>query len=255
MSLLDTKRRVGIESPRGEYEIEGSDRAAEEYRSRLRNACIDHALRLGMQEGVVLNLGTRTGELAIRLAQCAPEVTVLGIDSSADRIGAATEAAESAGLLGRIHFQTADYRSTRFKSEYFDAVLCDGLMHQTEDPSTLIDEIARLVKSDGAILIRDWRRPSMASAWWHWRWFGRKYSTPGRQQFKIQVESSLSYSEWRALLKHSQLQGSARLFVEGLQYIGIERPAAASLFAGLAAQRERKEYLAETEGWRKNIRG
>ncbi len=231
----------------------GEPRAEVDSEVRAINRCIEHAVRLGLTDGVILNVGSGYGELAIRLARRCPEITVLGVEASSMKVGYATEAAERAGVQQRVHFQTAHLHSTRFKAEYFDGVLSHGMLHEAEDPIAWLNEMARIAKRDSAILIWDFRRPSPVSVWWHLRWFGRGYPAEKKEEFYSHVRAAFSYSEWRRILEQSNLQTSARIFVHGLLHMGIERPAQASLRAQLAARREQREYLAETEAWRKNI--
>lgn len=253
MSFLDSRR---IPAPEDELEREESglsaDPVADVYRVHLDDQCVDHAIRLGMHQGIVLDLGTGTGRVAIELARRCPEVTILGIDRSPDKIGNAIGVVEEQGLQGRLHFQVADPRRIRFKTEYFDGVLCNGLLHQINDPVSLLNGIARIVKRDGAVLVRDLRRPSLMSSWWHRHWFGRKYPGAIRQHYLRDLQSSYSYSEWRKHLQGSALHDSAQIFVQGLSHIGIERSAKNSLFAAQAALKARREFLVETEGWRKD---
>ena len=217
------------------------------------NRCVDEAVRLGMIDGIILNVGCGTGQLAVALAGRCSAVTVLGVDESTRLVGLATEAAERAGLAHRVHFQAATLGSTRFKAAYFDGLISSGAIGRAVDPVALLNEMARVVKPDGAMLVRDWRRPSVVSAWWHIRWFGRKYPGSRRNDFKAEVRSAYSYSEWRRMLDESALRSSARIVVRGLTHMGIERVAQAALFADLAARREQRELLAESESWRKNL--
>lgn len=253
MSFLDSRR---IPAPEDKFESDESwrsvDPAADVYSAHLNDQCVDHAIRLGMHQGIVLDLGTGTGRVAIELARRCPEVTILGIDQSPDKIGNAIDAVEQQGLQGRLHFQVADPRRTRFKTEYFDGVLCNGLLHQINDPVSLLNGIARIVKRDGAVLVRDLRRPSLMSAWWHRHWFGRKYPENIRQHYLRDLQSAYSYSEWWKLLRASALHDSAQIFVQGLSHMSIERSAKNSLFAAHAALKARREFLIETEGWRKD---
>ncbi len=121
--------------------------------------CVDEAVRLGMIDGIILNVGCGTGELALALAERCSGVTVLGVDESSRLIGLATEEAERTGLAHRVHFQAATLRSTRFKAAYFDGLISSGALRQAADPVALLNEMARVVKPEGAVLIRDLRRP------------------------------------------------------------------------------------------------
>ncbi|MGB7621357.1 MAG: class I SAM-dependent methyltransferase [Terriglobia bacterium] len=254
MSWLDSKRMPQPEVWETEEEKSPpSGSAGERRRAHFDNQCVEHAIRLGMHQGVLLHIGTGDGRIALELANRCPEVTLLSIDRSSTRIASATEAAERGGLQGRTHFQVADLRRTKFKSGYFDGVLSNEMLHLVEDPLALLNEMARVVKKDGAVLVRDLRRPSLLSSWWHGRWFGRSYSGKSRESFLVSVGAAYSYSEWQKLLQESALRGSAQIFVRGLTHMGIERPARESLFMTLAERKARREYLVETEGWRKGV--
>jgi ubiquinone/menaquinone biosynthesis C-methylase UbiE len=254
MSWLDSKRvpLPEVKIAPGETTV-STDQAGDVSRAQRDMPCVEHAIRLGMHQGVLLDIGTGEGGIALELASRCPEVTILGIDRSSERIASATEAAERKGLQGRVYFQATDLRRTKFKSDYFDGVISNEALHRMEDPLSLLNEVARVVKRDGAVLVRDLRRPSRLSSWWHTQWFGRKYPRGMRETFLASVRAAYSYSEWQSLLRESDLHGSAQIFVRGLSHMGIERPAREELFAALAVLKARREYLAETEGWRKDL--
>ncbi|MGH9581233.1 MAG: hypothetical protein ACRD2R_09570, partial [Terriglobales bacterium] len=88
----------------------------------------------------------------------------------------------------------------------------------------VLDEIARVAKPEGAVLVRDLRRPSSLAYAWHVRWFGRHYSGPMRRLYEASVRAAYTPQELGAMLSRSRLrEGGARVFRHRLTHAGIER--------------------------------
>ena len=111
-----------------------------------------------------------------------------------------------------------------FPEGSFDLVLCNSLLHHLPDPLALFNEISRVAKPGGAILLRDLRRPSRLEFPLHAGWFGRHYSGMMRQLYRDSLRAAYTRTELEDLLHRSRLAG-ARVFRSGRTHIGIEREA------------------------------
>ena len=198
--------------------------AAQAYLERIDRTFVDHALRLGVAEGKVLDIGTGPGLIPILLAARGPGLRLTGVDLSEPMLQKASDAAEEAGVADRLDFRTGDAKSLPFSERTFDLVLCNSLLHHLPDPLALFNEISRVAKPGGAILLRDLRRPSRLEFPLHAAWFGRHYSGVMRQLYRDSLRAAYTRNELEDLLHRSRLAG-ARVFRSGRTHIGIERAA------------------------------
>lgn len=199
--------------------------AAEKYLDRIDDTFIAQALRLGLRAGRVLDVGTGPGQIPLKLARRSPEVRCIGVDQSENMLRQAGEHAAAQGLADRVQFQIGNANRLDFPDASFDFVMCNSVLHHLANPVRVLDELARLVRPGGGILVRDLRRPSRPAFKLHVAWYGRYYSGLMKELYIASVRSSYTFPELAELLQASKLRG-ARLFRYGRTHIGIERPVA-----------------------------
>ena len=136
------------------------DSRSKEYPSRIEDDFAARALTLGIESGIVLDVGTRVGLIALKIAWQNENLVAMGLDSCGPLVERARETATAWGINDRAVFQVGDARRMRFKSGYFDLVVSDCSLHRFDDATEVLREIGRVLKSKGALLIRDYRRPS-----------------------------------------------------------------------------------------------
>ena len=198
--------------------------ASQAYLERIDRTFMEHALSLGVAEGHALDIGTGPGVIPIMLAAGVPGLRLTGVDLSRPMLQKAREAAEEAGVADRLDFRVGDAKSLPFSEQSFDLVLCNSLLHHLPDALALLNEISRLVRPGGAILLRDLRRPSRLEFPLHALWFGRHYSGVMSQLYRDSLQAAYTRAELECLLRRSQLAG-ARVFRTGRTHIGIQREA------------------------------
>ena len=126
----------------------------------LKMNSFDARSELGVGGGMVLDVGTRVGLIALKILWQNENFYSIGLDSSSMMIERARETATAWGLGERAFFQVGDARRMRFKTAYFDLVISDSTLHCFDDPISVLSEIHRVLKPKGAFLIRDFERPS-----------------------------------------------------------------------------------------------
>ena len=77
---------------------------------------------------------------------------VIGVDLSAEMI---RRAAELASGVENVRFLVADSERLPFDDRAFTAVLCSNSFHHYPDPSRAVREMARVLASDGRLVIGD----------------------------------------------------------------------------------------------------
>lgn len=214
-----------------EPEIMAEEEAAEAYASAialkhleaLDDEFVERALGLGVDSGIVLDLGTGPGQIPIKLALRNPSLIIHGMDLSVAMLRRAAIDAGRWGVEMRVLFNYGDVKKTAYDSGLFDMVLCNSVLHHVSDPIQLIREMARVCKSSGALLLRDLRRPNRLVYPYHVRRHGRHYQGRMRELFEASVRSAFTQEELRELVKESGVEGLEVLRM-GPAHLGFQRP-------------------------------
>jgi ubiquinone/menaquinone biosynthesis C-methylase UbiE len=106
-------------------------------------------------QGLVLDVGTGPGYLPIEMAKRAPEITVVGIDSSKALVRIAQENTEREGLSDRVRFVKCDGNRLDFADDSYDLVISTGSLHAWKDPVLVINECFRVLKAGGEAWLLD----------------------------------------------------------------------------------------------------
>jgi ubiquinone/menaquinone biosynthesis C-methylase UbiE len=130
------------------------------------------------QEGQAADLGCGPGHLAIKLAQAAPALQVIGVDLSGEMLAQAGEHARRSGLEGRLSFRKGDAAQIPLPDGSLDLVVSTASLHHWRDPAGALDEIARVLRPGGSFLIFDLRR-DMAAPFYLLLWFATRCVAPG----------------------------------------------------------------------------
>jgi ubiquinone/menaquinone biosynthesis C-methylase UbiE len=102
------------------------------------------------KDDLLLDVGCGTG--AASRAVSAATRLVVGVDLSAEMI---RRAAELASGVENVRFLIADSEQLPFDDGAFTAVLCSNSFHHYPDPSRAVREMARVLASDGRLVIGD----------------------------------------------------------------------------------------------------
>lgn len=141
----------------------------------------------GFQGGRIIDVGCGSGATAIVLAQEFPECEVVGIDLSEPLLRLATQAAQAAGLAGRVRFEKGDAERFAYEDGLFDVVLNLNMVHIVKNPIQMLNEIERVLVPDGCLFIVDLRRS----------WLGL---------FESEIKSALTSREAKNLFAESTLR-------------------------------------------------
>jgi len=112
----------------------------------------------GFQGEKILDTGCGFGTIAIELAKQFKESEIIGIDLGEPLLELAGSLAEEAGVKDQIQFQKGDVENLEFEDKSFDLVVNTFMMHVVEDPVAMLNEIERVTREDGIIIITDLRR-------------------------------------------------------------------------------------------------
>jgi ubiquinone/menaquinone biosynthesis C-methylase UbiE len=194
-----------------------------EYPSQLEDAFVNRVLSLGVESGMILDVGTRAGLVLLKILWQNENFYAIGMDSSTAMIERARETAEAWGLSDRAFFQVGDARHMRFKEAYFDIVVSDSTLHRFDDVTGVLREVSRVIKPKGALLIRDFARPN------RWKIGSRieqqtvRHTTAMRPQLESAIRASYTRNELHQALREARLAGAQFIEDGDSTHLMIER--------------------------------
>lgn len=132
------------------------DRAEQYFHERDR----DHGFVV--QKDIVLGMFDKDGGKVLDIG-CGPAVmaddllkrgcTFWGIDVSEKMISLARARMESHRLKSRAHFSVGDIENLEFPDDFFDAVLCMGVLEYLSDDSPAIEQMSRVLRPGGTLIV------------------------------------------------------------------------------------------------------
>jgi ubiquinone/menaquinone biosynthesis C-methylase UbiE len=102
-------------------------------------------------DAVVLDAGGETARWAIRMAEKGCKVVLM--DSSEKKLNAAAQKVKAKGLQHRITLQKGNIAGTGSADESFDMILCEHALFLFKEPDVAIQELKRVLKQDGTLVI------------------------------------------------------------------------------------------------------
>ena len=136
-------------------------RRHERYSRRMSGIIIRLLSESGFSGGRILDAGCGPGYEAMSLRRAFPSAEVIGIDLSEPLLNFARRSAENAGLRDGLRFETANVENIPYPDDSFDAVISLFLWNVLADPARMCNEIERVLKPGGRLIMIDLRR-----IWW-----------------------------------------------------------------------------------------
>lgn len=206
-------------------EVKAYDRLTRQFQHVLHAGFVQTVVNLSPEKGRFLDLATGTGWIAIGVAQANPNVSLVAVDLSPTMLEVARENARGAGVADRISFVLGDATDVPFPSGSFDAVFSHNALHHIPRPAELLREMARLVKPDGALVLRDLKRqiPLVREA--HVQVFGVGYDALMKKEYRDSIAAALCEDEWRELLEQNSGWAGATLVNNFVTHVSLQRAA------------------------------
>lgn len=98
---------------------------------------------------VALDYCCGLGHGSLRLAEIGAQV--YGIDISDESVATAAKLLEKNGYGETSHFHVMDAENTTFEDDFFDVIVCSGVLHHL-DVAKAFPELSRILKKDGKII-------------------------------------------------------------------------------------------------------
>jgi ubiquinone/menaquinone biosynthesis C-methylase UbiE len=191
------------------------DETLTEYYSRMAKRYMHFPLKrvlsrikaLGIERGLVLDVGTGPGIFPLGIAASLPELKFLGIDLSPAMIETARANARERGLDEQVHFQLGSAYALPLPDKSVDLVLCVHTVHHLADPLAFFNEAARALKQGGKYVIVDLRRdaPKPLAIFFNLLWRLVIREERARDGLWNSLKASLTLEECQRLLRSSIL--------------------------------------------------
>ncbi len=116
----------------------------------------------GFVKGTILDVGCGFASVPIEIAKTFPEAKITGIDLGEPLLDIGRNLISNEGLDEQIVLLKGDAQNLQFENNTFDVVINTFLLHIVENPVLMLNEIERVTKPEGIILITDLRRGFLA---------------------------------------------------------------------------------------------
>ena len=151
-----------------EPEVMDTQEAAEAYdameHGEVDAAFVERVIALGARRGHFLDVGTGPAQIPISLAQHCPDIYITAIDLSEEMLKIAKRHVADACLTDRITLEHVDAKTLPYPDNTFDGLISNSIVHHIHDAMRALQEMGRVVRSEGVILIRDLIRPETPAA-------------------------------------------------------------------------------------------
>ena len=165
-------------------------------------------LRRGIRSGRVLDIGTGSGRLAIELAKVKDcHFDIVALDISENMIKKARENAKYYGVENKIEFLVSTAAALPFADNSFDLVISYASLHHWFKPVAVFDEVEKVTKQSGHIIIRDNKRIYQNPVWKAIIWFiSRFMNKRHRENWPKAILASYTIAEVREILSRSRFK-------------------------------------------------
>ena len=108
---------------------------------------------LAPEGAAVLDVGAGSGVLLVELAARRPDMSLTGVDLSADMVAAATRNLAPYGERARA--RVGDVAALPFADRSFDLIVSSWSLHHWDHPEAAAPELARILRPGGRVYIYD----------------------------------------------------------------------------------------------------
>jgi len=164
-------------APNGDAVLNEYARLAAEYDSRwsfyIRATSRETIARLSVQASDnVLDIGCGTGAMLAQLAALFPETALYGVDASSEMLAVASHK-----LPSTIELKQGWAEELPYSDGTFNTVVSCNMFHYIRHPDAALDEMLRVLRPNGTLVITDWCDDYLACKLhdWYLRWRDRSH--------------------------------------------------------------------------------
>ncbi|NPV07911.1 MAG: class I SAM-dependent methyltransferase [Anaerolineae bacterium] len=178
MPRVKSARQPSREGIEGQRLVEAYDQVARLPQLQALRQLVLRELEHFGPMGTLVDVGSGPGHLLMDIARAHPNLKLIGVEPSADMVELARRNAEREGLGERIEFRAGDAHNLPFEDESVDFVVSSLSLHHWSAPNAGLQEIHRVLKPGGQLLIFDTRRDPRRIFYWGVL-FARQFVVPG----------------------------------------------------------------------------
>ncbi len=210
-----------------EPEVMDSQEEAVEYDAmdflEVNTAFAERAIELGPQVGLILDVGTGTARIPIIMCQRRPEWRIIGIDLAKSMLQVGLENVERSRLQRQIELELVDAKQMPYPNEHFDMVVSNSIVHHLPSPLPFLQELKRVLKPNGAILLRDLIRPNSQEALDAIvESIGTDYNERQNRLFRDSLHAAFTLDEVNELVQQAGLEG-VKVYQSSARHWTVER--------------------------------
>jgi len=127
------------------------------YNIRIRKETVQEVLR-GIECKLILDIGCGDGSISFPLLCASNRLTLVDLSESMLSVARSRIPQQ---LVGNVEIVNADVLSAHLRAQGYDLILCLGVLAHVDSPAATIDELMRLLKPGGFIIVEntDCRHP------------------------------------------------------------------------------------------------
>ncbi len=163
---LKTPRKTSIEGIEDPRAAEAYDRISRMPQFGLIRRNFVKKLKKHAVKGSITDVGCGPGYLLLTIAEKLPRYKLLGVDISKEMLERAMANFDSMGLSGRVEFKLGSTDHLPFGDDTQDFIVSTLSLHHWADPHSAFNEIYRVLKPGGQMLILDLRRDARKLFFW-----------------------------------------------------------------------------------------
>ncbi len=195
-----------------EPEVMDNDTEAMEYDSmdftKVNTDFAQKVIEISPLEAKVLDVGTGTARIPILICQQRKKWEITAIDLAHSMLKIARKNVTQNNLENQIKIELRDGKNLSYLPHSFDVLISNSLIHHLPEPIPFLREIKKVVKTNGAILIRDLIRPNNeASLNEIVDKLGQDYDHHQKKLFADSLHAAFTLEEVKKLIKISGLNG------------------------------------------------
>lgn len=191
--------------------------------TQVNQAFATQAIELGPPDALVLDAGTGTARIPVLLCQMCPGWQVRAIDLAENMLRIGSQHVEQALLQQRIVLESVDAKQLPYPDKHFDMVISNSLVHHLSDPLPFLSELRRVLKPNGAILIRDLIRPENEETMNNLvESIGIEYNAHQKQLFRDSLHAAFNLDEARQMVAQVGLEG-VKIYQSSVRHWTAER--------------------------------
>lgn len=170
-------RKASVEGLENPAAVQAYDQIMRWPQFRFLRRMILGELKKHKPKGIIVDVGCGPGYLITVIGKSFPQLRIIGVDIAEEMIQVATHNLSSLGFGERVRFRQGNVQKLPFEDNTVDLAVTTFSLHHWRDPKQALQEIYRVLKPGGQLLIFDLRRDGRRLFYWLLR-FAQTFVVP-----------------------------------------------------------------------------